>query len=213
MAMGEEGTGKRRGRPRASDSADTRRAILDNARRLFGDRGYGCVTNRDLASAAGITTSSLYHYADSKLDLYVMVDTDTQERIYDRFDVAVRGATTCRDMLEAVLDAAADMHEEDPSLTRFIGTVRSDVRQFPEVAERLGPQSRQRERFFVRLVDVGVESGEIRVEDREKVIDFIRTVFTGLTEVSSGSHRYRRSVEAVKAALRGSLIATGATST
>jgi hypothetical protein len=93
-------------------------------------------------------------------------------------------------------------------LTRFIGTRRSDVRQHPEIAERLGPQAREREQFFLGLVEHGVETGEVRPEDREEMYDFIRTVFIGLTEVTASARRYRRSVEAVKAALRGTLITT-----
>jgi AcrR family transcriptional regulator len=198
-------TRKRRGRPRASDSADTRRAILDNARRLFGEGGYAAVTNRDLASAAGITTSALYHYVDSKLDLYVMVDVDAQSFIYDRFREAVACRSTFLGKLEAVLDLASDMHEEDPSLTRFIGTVRSDMRHHPEIAERLAHLMREREAFFFGLIDVGVATGEIRAADRDLVIEFIRTVFIGLTEVTSSAQRYRRSVEAIKAVAGGHL--------
>ena len=46
-------SGRRRGRPPATDSADTRQAILEAARALFAERGYGAVTNKDVASAAG----------------------------------------------------------------------------------------------------------------------------------------------------------------
>src|SRR6187551_3839646 len=62
---------KRRGRPPATDSTDTWCTILDVSPRLFAERGYSAVTNKDLAAAAGVTTSALYHYVESKLDLYV----------------------------------------------------------------------------------------------------------------------------------------------
>lgn len=199
-------TGKRRGRPRDSDSADTLRAILDNARRLFGEGGYAAVTNKDLAAAAGVTTSALYHYVDSKLDLYVMVDVDAQTYIYDRFRDAVARHATFLGKFEAVLDLAADLHEDDPSLTRFVGTVRTDMRHHPEITARLASQAAEREEFFFGLIDVGVATGEIRGEDRDLVIEFIRTVFTGLTEVTTSARRYRRSVEAVKAVVRGRLV-------
>lgn len=198
--------GKRRGRPPASDSADTRRAILDNARRLFSEGGYSGVTNKDLAEAAGLTTGALYHYVDSKLDLYVMVDVDSQTFIYDRFRLAVRGRTTFLGMFDSVLDAAAEMHEEDPSLTRFVGTVRADIRYHPEIAERLAPQAREREEFFFGLVEVGIGTGEIDPDDRDLVTEFIRVVLTGLTMVSTSARRYRRSVESIKTVMRGQLV-------
>ena len=76
---------RRRGRPPATNSADTRQAILKAARALFAERGYGAVTNKDVASVAGITTGALYHYVESKLDLYAEVDRDMQRTIYRRF--------------------------------------------------------------------------------------------------------------------------------
>lgn len=202
----EAANSKRRGRPPATDSADTRRTILDNARRLFSEGGYAAVTNKDLAEAAGLTTGSLYHYVDSKLDLYVMVDVDSQTFIYDRFRAAVSGRSTFLEMFDSVLDAAAEMHEEDPSLTRFVGTVRADIRYHPEIAERLASQAHEREEFFFGLVEVGIATGEIDPADRELVTEFIRVVLTGLTMVSTSARRYRRSVESIKTVVRGQLV-------
>ncbi len=39
--------------PPDTKSSETREAILSGARNLFGERGYGSVTNKDLAAAAG----------------------------------------------------------------------------------------------------------------------------------------------------------------
>ena len=112
---------KRLGRPPATKSADTRRAILDAARDLFGQRGYASVTNRELAAAAGVTTSALYHYADSKLDLYLQVEQDMQERVYARFQDAEASPVTFVGKFQAVLDTAHELNIEDPSLARFVG--------------------------------------------------------------------------------------------
>ena len=79
---------RRRGRPPDTKSSETREAILSGARNLFGERGYGSVTNKDLAAAAGVTTGALYHYVESKLDLYIEVHRDMQGRIYGRFQEA-----------------------------------------------------------------------------------------------------------------------------
>ena len=98
---------RRRGRPPATDSADTRQAIFDNARRLFAERGYGAVTNKDVAEAAGITTGALYHYVDSKLDLYVAVHRDMQRRVYGRFVEAVEASDTFLGQLDIVDQCAS----------------------------------------------------------------------------------------------------------
>lgn len=200
-------SGRRRGRPPATDSADTRRSILDSARRLFAERGYGAVTNKDVAAAAGITTGALYHYVDSKLDLYVAVHRDMQRRVYGRFVEAVESADSFLEQLDGVLEAAHDLDVEDPTLALFVGTVRTDMRRFPEVAERLERSVAARDEFFASIADAGVTSGEIRHEDREMVVEFIRVLLIGLTEGGAEtSERHRLAIDSIRALLRGRLI-------
>jgi AcrR family transcriptional regulator len=204
---------RRRGRPPATDSADTRRAILDSARRMFAERGYGAVTNRDVAASAGITTGALYHYVESKLDLYLAVHRDMQQRVYGRFISAVDGADTFIGQLERVLEAAHDLNEEDHTLALFVGAVRTDMHRFPEVAERLSASVDQRDRFFLGIVDAGVETGEILPEDRDLVVEFIRIMLVGLTEgVSESPAQHRMAIDSIRALLRGELIRSPRTS-
>ena len=201
-----EGT-RRRGRPPATDSADTRRAIIDNARRLFAERGYGAVTNKELAAASGITTGALYHYVESKLDLYVAVHHDMQRRVYGRFVEAVAASDTFLGQFEGLLEAAHQMNVDDPSLALFVGTVRNDMRRFPEIANRLARADAERDEFFVAIVDTGVATGEVRLEDRERMVEFIRIMLIGLTEgTSQGTAQHRCAIDAIRALLRGNLI-------
>lgn len=198
---------RRRGRPPATDSADTRRAIFDNARRLFAERGYGAVTNKDVADAVGITTGALYHYVDSKLDLYLAVHRDMQRRVYGRFVEAVESCSSFLGQLDGVLEAAHELNVEDPTLALFVGTVRTDMRRFPEIAERLEQSVAVRDDFFVSIADAGVASGEIRPDDRERVVEFIRVLLIGLTEGGSESPaRHRLAIDSIRALLRGDLI-------
>ena len=199
---------RRRGRPPATDSADTRRAIFDNARHLFAERGYGAVTNKDVAAAAGITTGALYHYVDSKLDLYLAVHRDMQRRVYGRFVEAVESCDSFLGQLDGVLEAAHALNVEDPSLALFVGTVRTDMRRFPEIADRLEKSVAARDEFFVSIVDVGVASGEIRPEDREMAVELVRVLLIGLTEGGAETtDRHRLAIDSIRALLRGDLIA------
>ena len=181
-----EPAGRRRGRPPASDSADTRQEIIDAARRLFAERGYGGVTNKQLAAAAGITPGALYHYVASKLDLYVCVHRDLQRKIYGRFVEAVGGTE---------------------SLTMFFGTVRVDVRRFPEIQQRLAASEAGRQDFFASLADAGIASGEVCADRRELLAEFIRVAVVGITEgASTNPARHHLALESIGAALRGELL-------
>lgn len=65
---------------------NTKDTILDEALKLFSDRGYEGVTVRDIAAAVGIMQSSLYKHYQSKQDIF---DT-LVERMRKRFqDAAV----------------------------------------------------------------------------------------------------------------------------
>jgi len=200
-------TGKRLGRPPSSDSADTRRRILDIARTSLAAGGFDSTTNRDLATEVGLTAGALYHYFGSKLDLYVAVHDDLQERVYGRFNEAADGASGFLGKFEAVLDVAHRMNREDPTLAAFLGVVRTDMRRHPEIRDRLGEHAARRDGFFVRLVDAGVASGEITRQHRALVNEFVTMILIGLTDgVSEDPRRHERAVAAIKLVLRGELI-------
>ncbi|WP_348635793.1 TetR family transcriptional regulator [Cupriavidus sp. AcVe19-1a] len=54
----------------------TRQALLDAARSLFVERGYGETSTPDVCSAAGITRGALYHHFADKRDLFRQVLAD-----------------------------------------------------------------------------------------------------------------------------------------
>lgn len=199
---------KRLGRPPATDSADTRRRILDIARASFAAGGYDGSTNRDLAAEVGLTAGALYHYFGSKLDLYLAVHDDLQQRVYGQFNEASDGADGFLAKFEAVLDTAHLLNKEDPTMAAFLGVVRTDMRRHPEIQEQLGEHSDRRDEFFVRLVDAGVANGEISKKNRAVMNEFVAMILIGLTDgVSDDAKRHERAIAAIKMALRGELIA------
>jgi AcrR family transcriptional regulator len=197
----------RLGRPPATDSAETRRRILDVARLAFAERGYPAATNRNLAVEAGLTSGAIYHYFGSKLDLYIAVHDDAQERVFSRFTKAIGRSETFLGQIEAVLDEAHEMNKEDPTLAQFLGSLRVDTRRDPDLKKALKNSGRVREQFFARIVDVGLETGEIDPSDKERVSAVVLTILTGLTDAVSGDRlQHRRAIDGIKALLEGKLI-------
>jgi len=197
---------KRLGRPPDTDSADTRRMILRIARETFSVLGYEVATNREIASRSGVTPGALYHYFGSKMDLYLAVHEYTQDLVYSRFSEAIVGRHTFVDQFTAVLDVAHEMNRTDHSVARFLGAVRVDVRRHPEMRVSVEPRSRQRERFFADMVEVGVSTCEISPQRRAVVFAYILTVLVGLTDaVSDDIDEQGRAIVGIKDALRGLL--------
>jgi len=198
---------RRLGRPPDTDSAETRQRILEIARESFALGGYDGSTNRQLAASAGITSGALYHYFGSKLDLYLAVHEDVQRRVYGRFNEAADGATGFLAKFDAVLDVAHELNGADPTFAAFLGAVRTDMRRHPEIADALATHAERRNGFFVRLVDAGVDSGEIAPANREFMNEFVAIILVGLTDgVSDDVERHARATTSIKMALRGDLV-------
>jgi AcrR family transcriptional regulator len=197
----------RLGRPPSGDSTATRARILDVARQTFADLGYDATTNKVLAAEAGITTGALYHYFESKFDIYIAVHEDVQVLVYERFQAAISSSDTFIGRIEAVLDESHELNKIDPSLARFLGTVSVDVRRHPDLAKVLKPDIKRRARFYDEIVDFGVRTGEIDIADSDRMKSLIRTMLTGLTDAVSDNLKWHlQAIEGLKALLEGKLI-------
>jgi AcrR family transcriptional regulator len=180
---------------------------LTVAREIFSTLGYSVTTNKFLAAKVGITTGALYHYFDSKVEIYRAVYIDVQERIYARFNSELTDAITFIERFEAVLEAAYAMNLEDPSLARFIGSARIDMARHDELRPTITTPIGYGQKFFSDLVDDAVQRGEIAVEDRDMILAFMRTITVGLTDAVSGNPRqHRLAIDAIRASLEGRLI-------
>jgi AcrR family transcriptional regulator len=173
----------------------------------FATRGYERSTNRSLSEAVGVTPAAVYHYFESKLDLYLAVHEDVQREVYQRFREASAVPTTFRGKLDAVLERSHEMNKADPSLAQFLGSVRVDMRRHPVLAEVLQDTAAAREQFIEELVDAGVASGEIAPGDRRRASALVLTLLIGLADAVAADVELQRSaIDAIDAMLDQRLI-------
>ena len=196
----------RLGRPPASSSAETRSRILTVAQAAFAELGYGVTTNKFVATKAGITTGALYHYFDSKLEIYRAVYNHVQGIVNKRLAESMVGKSTFIDRFEALLETAHEMNREDPSLAQFLGSSRVDISRHDELREALSGPGEGRS-FTAQLTNLAVKTGEIDKRDKAELRAFLRTVLAGLVDaLSSDIHDHRVAVDALKAVTRGRLV-------
>jgi AcrR family transcriptional regulator len=202
-----ESTGRRLGRPPASSSVETKERLVEVARRCFSEVGFEATTNRTLADEAGITTGALYHYFDSKLDIYRAVFEDCRERVYRELATAAERGETFAEKLHAVLEQAHEINKHDPSVARFLGAARIDCMRHPEIADAvLREWSEARTDFFAGLVDHGIRTGEVNPRDREVALALISVLTVGLTDaVSDDLERHRIAVDGVQRLLKSTM--------
>lgn len=197
--------GSRLGRPPAGDSAVTRAKLLGAARAAFADLGYAATTNRVVAEGAGVTTGAMYHYFGSKLDLYLAVHEDVETLVMERLRAAIGGATSFAGGLDGLLGEARALNLEDPTLARFLGSVRVDAQRHADLAVALDDR-RRRWGVLGRLVDIGIATGELDPADRPGVTAMLRAILAGLTDaVSDDAALHGLAIDALRALLDGRL--------
>ena len=177
-----------RGRPPAGDSAATRRKIVKAARAALRPGRVPLTTNRLIADDVGITTSALYHYFESKTELYAAVYCETIDEMYTAFEAAARSEQCLQRQYMAVLRRSCELQETDSSITGFIVAVALETQRHPDLVERLAPQRGRHGRFFTELVDAAGDRGELRPDvDREGLADLLGSVLVGLARTGDSA--------------------------
>ena len=204
------GTNARLGRPKAGDSADTYQRLLIAARARFARDGYRSTTNRAIADDVGITSGAIYHYVDSKADLYAEVFGDTVAQVYGAFEEAAAGETTLIDQFTAVLNKASELQAVDPASTAFIAAIGQETERNPDLAAVLEPQRGRHGAFFLALVQAAADRGELHTDvDVTALADLLGGVMSGLTRLAASARdpeRYAAAVEVLERFFDGSLV-------
>jgi len=144
----------------------SREKILDVAEARFAQRGYAGVGLREVAEAAGLGKSSLFHHFRSKAVLYVAVLDRVIARIDERLAPFLASPGSAADRLERAVDALVDALVEHPTTARLLLRGLFEDDDFPEDA---APEAEALERrlgaMVARLqseVQRGVDTGELR---------------------------------------------------
>jgi AcrR family transcriptional regulator len=114
---------------REQTKAANRNAILDAARRVFSEIGYGAATVRDIVRETDLATGTFYNYfPDKESVLHALLD-EAAEEIRSRVREARKTSTTMQEFVEGGFRAYYGYLVEDPQtfelLRRNAGTVRS----------------------------------------------------------------------------------------
>lgn len=196
---------KKLGRPRDTDSVETRARLLAAARKCFGAHGFDRTTNAQIAQAAGVTSAAIYHYFPSKTDLYAAVFEEVQDYIYDQIETGIAPFETLVDRFSAALDVSVRINREDPSIAGFVVDVAYEVQRHPELTDVVQPQRGRAVGLVRRLCADAYEKGEIRDGvPRAALEDLLSVLLSGLLRFSTlvnNSPRHAGAVEVLKGML------------
>ena len=159
---------------------ETRTKILDAARRLFGDRGFGQATIEDIAGAAGVSNGALYHHFASKEELFKAILTDHISDQHLEISALVPAASL-REVLERFasywFEHLRKDHEDDP----LFAEVWAQAARDPWAREAMTGFIRDGASLLENALRIGQETGLIRPDvDRHAVATLMYAMLQGL---------------------------------
>ncbi|MGA5463689.1 TetR/AcrR family transcriptional regulator [Mycobacterium sp. NPDC050041] len=168
-----------RGRPRASDSTDTREGILRSARDVFRELGYEGTTNMKIATHAGLTRPAINYHFTSKRELFRTV-VEANLAILGRAIGEAAGERSLRGRLRTLM-ISADTDPDVRAATGFLTVAELDCQRHPELrADGWDVASALRD-FLSASVATALEDGELRADvDVASVVDALHAVLSGM---------------------------------
>jgi AcrR family transcriptional regulator len=103
-------------------NVDIRSRIIQVATRMFGVRGYGSTSMREVVEACGVTKPTLYYHFGSKEGLFVATANAHLVALDQLTKDALASGSTLRERLEALLIANVEFAAAQPDVVRFLMT-------------------------------------------------------------------------------------------
>lgn len=154
----------------SSDVARSRRdEILAIAADQFAERGIANTTVRDIASAAGILSGSLYHHFESKEQIVAELLLPVMQRQVGHYRTIVSPDLPAAETLRSLITTAVAEAARTPSETRMI---RNDAQTFSStpalrpVAELLVEAAK----LWGSAIEHGVAAGEFRSDVHARLV-------------------------------------------
>jgi AcrR family transcriptional regulator len=193
------------GRPSGPDTGETRAGLLSAARGVFSERGFAGAGIAEIVARAGVSPPVLYHHFADKADLYLAVAAGVYDEVLSALEAAAYGSGgPFAERLDAVLMAAADLNEADPTIGGFATAMPADLHLAGELAPLRDQMGRVRA-FFLALA---ADSTDVPRHRREAVADACATLIAGLSRagaIQSSPAEFRRTVDSLRLLVRGEL--------
>ena len=195
---------------RDRSSEDTYKRILTAARRCFSRQGYERTAIADIAREAGVTPRALYHYVDSKRDLFTAAADSALGRFGAEVAERVLVHESALDRLRAYIDVFRVLHREDPSLVAFVSLSSLEARWNPDLPDPLGAVGDMVRLANRTLIDEAVARRELGPGiDPAGAVALLEVFGAGLTMVAGGERdtEYPAMLDVLERLLDGTLFA------
>ena len=143
--------------------AHKRERILQEAVRLFYERGFTATTLDDVANALGVTKPFIYTHFKSKTELLAAICLPTIQMSVDAAANAVRGKGSAAERLRRlIVDFTKVVLVRQPNIAVYF---REEKSLEPDALAAINALRREFDRWLSRLLEEGIAAGEFRVDD------------------------------------------------
>jgi AcrR family transcriptional regulator len=147
-----------------NDNASRSGRIIEIAAELFAERGYDGTSMRDIAIAAGISKSLLYHHFSDKYEIFSKASESEGSGLNEQVREALVDAANAKVKLLTFMKITARYFEENR-----LSWMASSQEFWSSGENHLSLKMRVRrdafERMLRAILDEGVASGEFRIQD------------------------------------------------
>jgi TetR/AcrR family transcriptional regulator, cholesterol catabolism regulator len=144
-----------------TETQDRRGVILASAAELFARKGIAATTVRELATAVGVLSGSLYHHFESKEAIVEEILTGYLDAIQSRYaEVLASGKSPVQGLHDLVL-TSLQVATEQPYATAIYQNELNYLREQPRFAEVLAGAANV-QRTWLRVIERGVADGVFR---------------------------------------------------
>ncbi|QTJ66121.1 MULTISPECIES: TetR/AcrR family transcriptional regulator [Rhodococcus] len=138
--------------------------MMEQATRLFAEKGFASTTLQDIADATGLTRPALYHYVANKDELLSrLVSESTETPAALLHEINERPEVGPTEKLRQMATAIALHQAEGPDRFRLI--IRSEAELPEEIASTYQQSRRHVLKEFIRVIEDGIRLGEMRPVD------------------------------------------------
>lgn len=165
----------------------TREWVLEQAARLFNERGFSGVSLTDLMEATGLEKGGLYHHFGSKEELAFEAFSYSIDRVTRRFETRLAGLQTAMEQLHALVDAFIEYYDDPPvpGGCPIMNTAVETDDANPRFRERARMAMKQYLNGIQSILAAGVRNGELQKEmNTEQAATVLLCLFEGALMLS-----------------------------
>jgi AcrR family transcriptional regulator len=153
---------------RAAPTGDGRERILHAAIGLFARKGFHAVSVSDVADAAGLVKSAIYHHFPSKEALYAAVLDETCQNSRDQMAAGARGDSWRERLRGAVFVLARLLRPGSHVLNLvFEGIAHAYAGTLPSEKSAVASLRREFTHVLAKEIAAGIDKGDLQAVDPE----------------------------------------------